>query len=60
LSAYSDEFERRFQSIVNAGSDDFERAGVLEGGLGVHVGVQARAKRLHRKRSSGGTGFSLA
>jgi transposase len=27
-SAYSDEFERRFQSIVNAGSDDFERAGV--------------------------------
>jgi len=27
-AAYSDEFERRFQSIVNAGSDDFERAGV--------------------------------
>jgi hypothetical protein len=28
LLAYSDEFERWFQSIVNAGSDDFERAGV--------------------------------
>ena len=28
FAAYSDEFERRFQSIVNAGSDDFERAGV--------------------------------
>ena len=28
MAAYSDEFERRFQSIVNAGSDDFERAGV--------------------------------
>lgn len=28
MLAYSDEFERRFQSIVNAGSDDFERAGV--------------------------------
>jgi hypothetical protein len=26
--AYSDEFERLFQSIVNAGSDEFERAGV--------------------------------